>query len=206
MGGDRAPGEIVAGARRAAEELGIPVVLVGPDDGTLGDTGSLEVLAASEVIAMHDDPAQSVRTKKDSTLVHAAEAVRDGRASRNGQRRQHRGGHGERPVENGPAPRRRPSRDSGLDTCYQRAPGGSRGRRRQRRLPRRVARPVRPDGCRLYDPALWHDGSQGGSLVDRRGVLQGQPTHQGGARPVWLLGSGSTSWATSRVGTCSTAT
>ena len=30
---------------------------------------------------MHDDPAQSVRAKKDSTLVRAAEAVRDGRAS-----------------------------------------------------------------------------------------------------------------------------
>ena len=80
MGGDRAPGEIVAGARRAAEELGIPVVLVGPTDGSLGDTGDLEVLPAFEVIAMHDDPAQSVRTKKDSTLVRAAEAVRDGRA------------------------------------------------------------------------------------------------------------------------------
>ena len=43
MGGDHAPGEIVAGARRAAEELGIPVVLVGPPD-QLGDTGGLEVL------------------------------------------------------------------------------------------------------------------------------------------------------------------
>ncbi len=81
MGGDHAPAEIVAGARRAAEELGIPVVLVGPTDGSLGDTGELEVLPASEVIAMHDDPAQSVRAKKDSTLVRAAEAVRDGRAS-----------------------------------------------------------------------------------------------------------------------------
>ena len=30
---------------------------------------------------MHDDPAQGVRRKKDSTLVRAAEAVRDGRAS-----------------------------------------------------------------------------------------------------------------------------
>jgi len=80
MGGDRAPGEIVAGARRASEELGIPVVLVGPTDGSLGDVGDLEVLPASEVIEMHDDPAQSVRTKKDSTLVRAAEAVRDGRA------------------------------------------------------------------------------------------------------------------------------
>jgi glycerol-3-phosphate acyltransferase PlsX len=55
-------------------------VLVGPTDGSLGDTGGLEVIAASEVIAMHDDPAQGVRTKKDSSVVRCAEAVRDGRA------------------------------------------------------------------------------------------------------------------------------
>jgi len=79
MGGDNAPGEIVAGARRAAEELGIPVVLVGPPD-QMGDTGGVEVLPASEVIAMDDDPGSSVRRKKDSSLVRAAEAVRDGKA------------------------------------------------------------------------------------------------------------------------------
>jgi glycerol-3-phosphate acyltransferase PlsX len=79
MGGDRAPAEIVAGALQAAE-LGIPVVLVGPTDGTLGDTGGLEIIAAGEVIAMDEDPARGVRTKKDSSLVRAAEAVRDGRA------------------------------------------------------------------------------------------------------------------------------
>jgi glycerol-3-phosphate acyltransferase PlsX len=80
MGGDKAPGEIVAGARRAVEELGIGVVLVGPDDGSLGDTGGLEIFPASEVITMDDDAARGVRTKKDSSLVRAAEAVRDGRA------------------------------------------------------------------------------------------------------------------------------
>ena len=80
MGGDHAPGEIVAGARRAADELGIPVVLVGPPD-QIGDTGGLEVIAASEIIAMDDDPGSSVRRKKDSSLVRAAEAVRDGKAS-----------------------------------------------------------------------------------------------------------------------------
>ncbi len=80
MGGDRAPGEIVAGAIRAAEELQVPVLLVGRRD-ELGDTGGLEVLEASEVIAMDADPASSVRTMKDSSLVRAAEAVRDGRAS-----------------------------------------------------------------------------------------------------------------------------
>jgi glycerol-3-phosphate acyltransferase PlsX len=80
MGGDNAPGEIVAGAIRAAEELGVPVVLVGRRD-ELGDTGGLEVIEASQVIAMDADPASSVRTMKDSSLVRCAEAVRDGRAS-----------------------------------------------------------------------------------------------------------------------------
>jgi glycerol-3-phosphate acyltransferase PlsX len=80
MGGDHAPGEIVAGARRAADELGIPVVLVGRS-ADLGDTGGLEVIEASEVIAMDAEPGSSVRRMKDSSLVRAAEAVRDGHAS-----------------------------------------------------------------------------------------------------------------------------
>jgi glycerol-3-phosphate acyltransferase PlsX len=80
MGGDKAPGEIVSGARQAASELAVPVVLVGRRE-DLGDTGDLEVVEASEVIAMDEDPAQGVRRKKDSSLVRAAEAVRDGRAS-----------------------------------------------------------------------------------------------------------------------------
>ena len=78
MGGDRAPGEIVAAAHAAAA-LGIPVVLVGPAD--LDGVGDLPLIVASEVIAMDDDAAQGVRRKKDSTLVRAAEAVRDGKAS-----------------------------------------------------------------------------------------------------------------------------
>lgn len=78
MGGDRAPGEIVAGALEAAA-AGVPIVLVGPAD--LPGRGDLPLIEASEVIAMDDDPAQGVRRKKDSTLVRAAEAVRDGRAS-----------------------------------------------------------------------------------------------------------------------------
>ena len=80
MGGDNAPDAIVAGARRAVDELGIPVVLVGRA-ADLGDTGGLEVIEASEVIAMDADPGSSVRKMKDSSLVRAAEAVRDGKAS-----------------------------------------------------------------------------------------------------------------------------
>jgi glycerol-3-phosphate acyltransferase PlsX len=89
MGGDRAPAAVVAGALLSAE-AGISVLLVGQEavvapllDGV--DTRALlpatvELLHAGEVVAMDDDPAKSVRRKKDSSLVRCAEAVRDGRA------------------------------------------------------------------------------------------------------------------------------
>jgi glycerol-3-phosphate acyltransferase PlsX len=80
MGGDKAPGEIIEGARQAAE-MGFPVALVGPDDGSLGDLGDIPLFPAGELIAMDEEPGRAVRTKKDSSLVRAAEAVRDGRAS-----------------------------------------------------------------------------------------------------------------------------
>ncbi|HEY5265213.1 MAG TPA: phosphate acyltransferase PlsX [Acidimicrobiales bacterium] len=80
MGGDFAPSEIIAGARRAVDELGLKVTLVGVPE-LMGDPLGLEVVACSEVIAMDDDPGASVRKKKDSSLVRAAELVRDGKAS-----------------------------------------------------------------------------------------------------------------------------
>ena len=78
LGGDKAPGEIIAGAREAVA-AGIDVILVGPR-GLAGCEG-FKLIEASEVIEMHEDAASSVRNKKDSTLVRAAEAVRDGKAS-----------------------------------------------------------------------------------------------------------------------------
>ncbi|MFZ9516634.1 MAG: phosphate acyltransferase PlsX [Ilumatobacteraceae bacterium] len=78
LGGDKAPDEIIAGAREAVA-AGIDVILVGPR-GLAGCEG-FELIEASEVIEMHEDAASSVRNKKDSTLVRAAEAVRDGKAS-----------------------------------------------------------------------------------------------------------------------------
>jgi glycerol-3-phosphate acyltransferase PlsX len=48
--------------------------------GPLIDGAGLELLHAGEVVTMDDDPAKSVRRKKDSSLVRCAEAVRDGRA------------------------------------------------------------------------------------------------------------------------------
>ena len=80
VGGDKAPAEVVEGARRAFEEHGVGVALVGPPD-QVGDTMGLPLIACTEVIAMDEDPAGGVRRKKDSSLVRAAELVRDGRAS-----------------------------------------------------------------------------------------------------------------------------
>ena len=80
MGGDKAPEEIVAGARQAFKKHGIPVVLVGDPD-KIQDPGELDIIPAMEAIPMDAEPGSSVRKMKDSSLVRAAEAVRDGRAS-----------------------------------------------------------------------------------------------------------------------------
>ena len=83
MGGDRAPGEIVEGAVKAAEELGVRVILVGRDDDVRPlvdrDATSIEVLPAAEVVEMNE-PATVVRVKKDASIVQCAQLVRDGKA------------------------------------------------------------------------------------------------------------------------------
>ena len=78
LGGDKAPAEVVSGAQQAAA-AGIPVLLVGPSD--LAGRGELPLHVATEFIDMHEEPAAAVRGKKDSTLVVAADLVRDGKAS-----------------------------------------------------------------------------------------------------------------------------
>lgn len=80
MGGDNAPHVVVQAAKLARERFGVPLLLVGDRD-RIGDTDGIEILHASEVIEMHDEPGSAVRTKKDSSMVVAAEAVRDGKAS-----------------------------------------------------------------------------------------------------------------------------
>src|SRR3954447_21657535 len=80
MGGDHAPVEVIAGARQACREMGIPVLLVGRS-ADLAGVDDLPVVEASQVIAMDADPGASVRRMKDSSLVRAAEQVRDGAAS-----------------------------------------------------------------------------------------------------------------------------
>jgi phosphate acyltransferase len=80
VGGDHAPGAILDGARQAAAE-GINIVLVGRHADLVGhDLSGFDYVDCAEVIDMDEDGARAVRSKKDSTLVRAAELVRDGKA------------------------------------------------------------------------------------------------------------------------------
>jgi glycerol-3-phosphate acyltransferase PlsX len=85
MGGDRAPADIVAGGVQAAGQLDVDVLLVGKPDAIepLVPAGArgVTIEPATDVIAMGEDPASAVRTKKGSSIVRSAEAVRDGRAA-----------------------------------------------------------------------------------------------------------------------------
>ncbi len=83
MGGDHAPAELVAGALAAAND-GLSVVLVG-DRSRLAPLlprgSSVPILHAAATIAMDESPVAAVRNGRDSSLVVAVEAVRDGRVS-----------------------------------------------------------------------------------------------------------------------------
>ena len=79
MGGDHAPDQIIQGAKLAMES-GIPIVLFGTEEALHG-VDDIETIFVSEVVGMDEDPGQAVRRKKDSSLIRAAEYVRDGHAS-----------------------------------------------------------------------------------------------------------------------------
>jgi phosphate acyltransferase len=76
MGGDRGPDEIVAGALAAASPEIVPIV-IGPSG---LDTHGLELVEASDVIAMDEKPAEAVRHKPQSSLVVACRLVGEGKA------------------------------------------------------------------------------------------------------------------------------
>ncbi len=87
MGGDAAPDAVVDGALLAADEHpDLRVVLVGPEEVAAAAlearraTGRFEVVPATQVVAMDEDPARAVRAKRDATVRVAARLVRDGAA------------------------------------------------------------------------------------------------------------------------------
>lgn len=86
MGGDHAPGEIVAGALRASEELGVKVLLVG-DPQQIADAlppktnlGQVEIVPAQEAIAMDEEPLNAVRRKRKASINVAMDLVKQQQA------------------------------------------------------------------------------------------------------------------------------
>lgn len=77
MGADLGAPELVLGAERAAAE-GYKVVIVGDPNQFETD---LDVIASTEVISMEDDSVKAVRAKPNSSMVLAAQAVKEGKAS-----------------------------------------------------------------------------------------------------------------------------
>lgn len=86
MGGDHAPAEIVAGALRAREELGVEVLLVG--DPTQVEralrqhtsSSQLEVVPAESTIEMGEEPLGALRRKPKASINVAMDLVKKGRA------------------------------------------------------------------------------------------------------------------------------
>ena len=88
MGGDHAPIPEVQGAVAAARTQDVNILLVGKEDVVRAELDRhdgwrklpIEIVHASEVVTMEDNPAKVLRTKRDSSIRVAARLVRDGQA------------------------------------------------------------------------------------------------------------------------------
>ena len=87
MGGDHAPQAPVLGALQAVKDFGAQVTLVGRGEeilevlrqnGVEDLPSGLEISHADEVVDMHDDPANVIRKKKNSSMVLGLKMVADG--------------------------------------------------------------------------------------------------------------------------------
>ncbi|CAM2762339.1 phosphate acyltransferase PlsX [Fructilactobacillus fructivorans] len=84
MGGDNAPKEIVKGVELARNEIdNVEFQLFGNStqiNSLLSNKEWIKVIQSDEVIKMEDEPVRAVKDKKNSSLVMAARAVKDGSA------------------------------------------------------------------------------------------------------------------------------
>lgn len=88
MGGDNAPLAPVEGALRAQKELGVEILLTGQPDqiqASLEKLGQktlpqgVEVVPASQVILMEDNPARAFKEKPDSSMTVGLKLLKEGR-------------------------------------------------------------------------------------------------------------------------------
>lgn len=86
MGGDNAPGAIIAGGLAAvAADPAMELILVGRERDVLDALGGstpdrVSIVDATEVVEMDDHPAVAVRTKRDSSMNVGTRLVADGKA------------------------------------------------------------------------------------------------------------------------------
>jgi len=87
MGGDHAPGVVIDGSVRAARELGVEIVLVGPEETIRRELARhnnaaglpISIVHASQVVEMHEHTL-AVKEKKDSSMVVGIKLVKQGQA------------------------------------------------------------------------------------------------------------------------------
>jgi glycerol-3-phosphate acyltransferase PlsX len=83
MGGDYAPAVVVEGALLASQDLGVEIVLVGQADAIELELAkhrngrNLKIVAASQVVPMHESPSVALR-KKDSSIKVGFEMMKRG--------------------------------------------------------------------------------------------------------------------------------
>lgn len=85
MGGDNAPQAPVEAGCKAADELGVNIVLVGKREAIKEELAKykynesrIEIVNADDVITNHEEPAKAVRSKKNSSIVVAANMLKNG--------------------------------------------------------------------------------------------------------------------------------
>ncbi len=86
MGGDEAPGEVVAGALLAVEQLGVDIELVGQPaaiESYLGNDPSdrVHVVEAADIIGMGDQATDAVRARPEASINVALRLIKKGEAS-----------------------------------------------------------------------------------------------------------------------------
>lgn len=86
MGGDHAPAEIITGALRAREELGVEVLLVGDPQQIKAalpqqhNLSQLEIVPAEGTIEMHEEPLSGIKRKPKASINVAMDLVKQKRA------------------------------------------------------------------------------------------------------------------------------
>ena len=86
MGGDNAPLAVLEGTAQAVKEYGVQILGVGNEElvrRTAADNNipldGIELVNCTQVIEMCDEPARTVRTKKDSSVVVGLNLLKEGK-------------------------------------------------------------------------------------------------------------------------------